>query len=106
MKPRLILPVIVWLVVIAAAIAVPAQCARAEMLFVATAGGATVLLTNEPCALKEVSNLPNRATWDEDGKHYEGCWGVHPQAELVMAYFSDRAVAIFPTGIFRKVSGA
>ena len=72
----------------------------------AAADGAKVTLTDEDCKLKDkVSNLPKRATWQERGKKFEGCYGVHPGG-VVMAYFSDGAVVIIPVQMFTAVSGA
>ena len=71
----------------------------------AVADGATIILTDEPCKLKEVTNLKFRATWSEKGKKYEGCYAVHPYG-LIVAYFSDGAVAIMPMDAFTKVNGA
>jgi hypothetical protein len=58
----------------------------------------------EDCAVKEVANLPKRATWTEKGKTYEGCAGMSPLG-LVMFYFrEDRSVAVVPASQFVKVT--
>lgn len=46
--------------------------ARAEPIAQTTAGAVKVILHNEPCALPEVTNLPNRATWIEGGGYIRG----------------------------------
>lgn len=65
-----------------------------------------IVLTDEDCKLKQVvTNLPKRATWvDKNGK-YEGCYAIH-EIGIVVAYFSDKTVAILPAYIFQKVAGA
>lgn len=79
---------------------------RADPLFSATAEGATITLTNEPCKVPAIGNLPFRAVWVEKDKTYEGCFGVRQDLGLVLAYFDDRSVALIPIQIFRKVVGA
>jgi hypothetical protein len=66
--------------------------------------GATIVLTDEPCKLKQVTNLKYRATWSEKGKVFEGCYAVHPYG-VVVGYFSDGAVALIPLDAFAKVTG-
>ena len=70
-----------------------------------TNDGAKIVLTDEPCALKEVTNLKYRATWTEKGKVFQGCYAVHPFG-VVVAYFTDGAVALMPIDAFTKVTGA
>ena len=66
--------------------------------------GVKITLTNEPCKLEVVSNPPFRATWEEKGQKYEGCYGISP-LRLVMAYFStDRTVAVMPIQMFKPVT--
>ena len=48
--------------------------AHAQPLAVAGDASVKVTLTDEPCALREVVNLPQRATWTEGGRMIEGCW--------------------------------
>ena len=65
--------------------------------------GVTVLLTDEPCAITDkVSNLPNRATWNEKGVTHEGCWGAY--GNTVMAFFADLSVVAIPAHTFRGVT--
>jgi hypothetical protein len=59
----------------------------------------------EPCKLKEhVGNLPNRATWQQDGKVNEGCVGVPPQSGEALFWFDDLTVVRVPLQMFHKVT--
>ena len=80
--------------------------AHASAMLRAESGGVTVTIYDQPCALKEVSNLPKRATWTEKGKTYEGCIGAHPQFPVLMAYFTDKTVVVLPVEMFTRVQGA
>lgn len=65
--------------------------------------GITITLTDEPCKLPVVSNLPYRLTWEEGGKKFEGCFTV--QQGIVVAYFSgDKTVVILPGHAFAPVT--
>ena len=66
--------------------------ADAKPLAIASQGGVTITFTDEPCTLAAVRNLPNRATWSEGGKTFEGCFTV--QELLVLAYFDDRTMVV------------
>lgn len=77
--------------------------ASAAPIATASHAGVIVTLTDEPCALPAVANLPNRATWQQDSKTYEGCFGV--RAGLVLAYFDDRTVALLPLDGFIRATG-
>lgn len=77
-------------------VAVPAQAA---VFAIAESDGLVVALTDEPCSLPEVTNLPRRATWTEGGKTFEGCWGA--MSGVVAAYFSDRTIAVMPVDRFK-----
>ena len=67
--------------------------------------GVTIILYDEPCMLAAVVNLPLRAQWLERGKTFEGCYARHP-AKIIMAYFEDRTVVIFPASAFGRVQSA
>ena len=82
-----------------------ATSAHAAPMAEASEDGAKITLTDEACKLTAVSNLKHRATWQEKGKTYEGCYGVHP-AGLVLAYFADKTVVVLSVQAFTKVSGA
>jgi len=87
----------------AALIVLSVATAQAAPLYKAFGNGLQIVLTDEPCALKVVANLPKRATWTENGKTQEGCWGVSEVTGTVMAYWDDRTVTSIPTQIFVKV---
>ena len=65
--------------------------------------GIKVTLFDEPCALTRVVDLPYRATWTEGGKLFEGCYNVVPEAGAVVAYFTDRSIALMPVQIFKPL---
>lgn len=106
MNRPIIVPLIVWLAIIACLIfflgfALPA---RAEaILHAQSADGVTITLHDDPCRLEAVTNLPYRATWEEGGAKHEGCWAPHPHAKAVASYWSDRTVATIPFSLLRKV---
>ena len=82
-----------------------ASDSRAAALYQAQERGVTVILYDEPCALAAVVNLPLRAQWLEAARTFEGCYSYHP-AGIIMAYFEDRTVVIFPASAFGKVQSA
>lgn len=77
--------------------------AQAKPVFTATEGGVTITIHDGACALSAVT-LPYRATWDEAGKHYEGCVGAHPAGVLIF-YWDDRSIVILAQSLFRRVAG-
>jgi hypothetical protein len=79
--------------------------ARADAVAVANIEGVKITLFNEKCELKEVSNLPYKATWVEDGRTYKGCWAAN-QGFVVGFFVDDKSVAVMPMRIFQKVTGA
>lgn len=86
-----------------------AKKAYADPMAKVIANGGQVVITvyTEDCARKDVvTNLPKRATWAEDGKTYEGCVGIQPEAGVAMFWFDDRTVAIVPLQAFVRVVGA
>ena len=66
-------------------------------------GDLVLTLTDEPCTLSAVSNLPSRATWDEKGKILEGCYGR--RGDMLLFYFSDLTVIDIPMHVFRRTVG-
>ena len=92
-------------VVVLIALILWASDSRAAALYQAQERGVTVILYDEPCALAAVLNLPLRAQWLEAARTFEGCWAPHP-AGIIMAYFEDRMVEIFPARAFGKVQSA
>lgn len=99
-----VLPWLLWALIIVASIWAVKKVSAAP-LFTAETGEARITLHDDACTVKSVSNLKQRATWNEKGKHYEGCWAVHP-AGVILAYFDDGAVVLIPISAFARVSGA
>lgn len=81
------------------------DAARAEAIASASQGTVTVTLTNEPCKLDAVKNLPYRAEWRDGAKVFQGCFNVWPGG-YILAYFDDRTAALIPVQEFRPVGGA
>lgn len=95
----------VWFVVIAAVVVWATQ-AYADPIYEAAEDGVRVTLHNSPCELKEVSNLKYKATWEEKGKIYQGCWGARTDIGQVMFYFDDGSVGLIPVNALQPVRGA
>ena len=77
--------------------------ARAASIAMTESHGVEIVLTDEPCALPAVTNLPYRSTWKEKGKITAGCWALS-QFDVVMSYWTDRTVAVIPAALFHKVT--
>jgi hypothetical protein len=76
-----------------------------EPAYETTHEGVRIVLHDDKCTLKEVSNLPRKVVWHENGKEIVGCWGARPDAGLVLMYFSaDKTVGIASMSSFRKVT--
>lgn len=102
--PRLtVIPWLIWALLILTVIW--ATNAYAGPILKGEAEGITVTIYEEACQLKEVTNLPKRATWTEKGKTFEGCVGAHPQFPILMGYFSDKTMVVLPVQMFTRVSG-
>lgn len=100
-----IFPLPVWFIVVVTILyGCPITASAEPMYQTSLQDGLTITLYSEPCALKEVVNLPKRATWDEKGKLFEGCWGVSPFG-VAMFYFEDKTMAVIPAEAFKKVVG-
>lgn len=80
-----------------------APLARAEALAQASAGGVSIMLYSDSCALPAVTNLRSRATWTEGGATIEGCWGGDPNSGVVLTYFADKTVVAIPIRAFVPV---
>ena len=81
-----------------------AASVAAEPFAVLQNNKAVVTLHKEACALRNVSNLKHRATWEEDGKRYEGCFGIFFN-QAIGFYFDDKQVAVIPVAAFVPVRG-
>ena len=70
-----------------------------------TNANVSVTLHDTPCQLKsQITNLPRRAVWTEDGKETEGCFGLVPQIGMVVLYFADRTAVPIPAPFFERMS--
>lgn len=103
MKTRIALLLAVALCVV---LAVYPRKARSEPMAAVEQGGVRIVVHTEKCVFKEVSNLTNRATWEEGGKVIEGCAGVFSQIGLVLFYFADKSVVAVPMQLFSRVSNS
>ena len=99
-----ILPWLLWALI--AVTAVWATKAHAVPIYEAISeDGVRIVLHDDLCRLSAVKNLKSRITWHENGVTTEGCWARHPSG-LIIAYFADLAVAVFPANVFRPIVGA
>ena len=80
--------------------------ANADPRFQVVADGARIVLHDDKCAVGAVVNLPYKATWEEKGKVFQGCWGARPDAGVVMFYFDDKTVGIIPMQELTAVKAA
>jgi hypothetical protein len=96
---------IVGLGVVCLIVLVGIATAQAAPLYSAEVEGVRIVLTDEDCKLTAVANLKKRATWTEKGKTFEGCFGIHPQYGVVIAYFSDKHVVLMDPQAFVRVTG-
>lgn len=104
-----ILPWIVWGVLIGLVLAGTFYASRlyAEPRFTAQGEGVVITLYDEPCDLEDqITNLPYKATWVENGKTFKGCFVPRPDAGFVIAYFDDKTVALIPFKVLQKVGNA
>lgn len=103
-KVETVLPLPFWAVLLIVIFCWPTM-AGARPMAQAQAEGITITLHNEPCEMKAIENLKMKATWQEKGKTFNGCWGAHPQYGLVMFYWEDKTVVILPGDAFAPVTG-
>jgi hypothetical protein len=97
---------IAWLGVVCLIVLVSlATNAHAGPRFQVVADGAKVVLHDDKCAVSAVANLPYKATWEEKGKVFQGCWGARPDAGVVVFYFDDKSVGIIPIAELTAVVG-
>jgi hypothetical protein len=85
---------------VALILAIVGTAVDAKPIAITSNEGVTITLYDEPCALAAVSNLPQRATWVEGNKRFEGCFGARPDVGGVLAYFDDGSVALIPMRAF------
>lgn len=79
---------------------------QADPLYEFSQGNVRIVVYKDQCRLKEVSNIPLRAVWYENGKEIEGCIGAKDDLGVVVAYFADKTIVVLPMQVFRKVVGA
>ena len=94
-----------YLLVLAAVLFLLPLPVNADPRYMASSGDVTITLYTDKCELKEVSNLPYKATWQEGAKVFQGCFGINGEAGVVMFYFTDKSVAAAPVGMFKPVQG-
>ena len=108
--PKLtILPWLLWALAIGVVIAAVlyAGKVRAEPRFTTTDGNVVVTLYDDACQLTDqITNMPYKATWQEGGKTFQGCWMARPDAQAALAYFADKTVALIPFGMLKAAQGA
>lgn len=91
------------LVILIVVAAVGAAAAFGAPIYEGRGDTVTVTLTDEPCTVAAVSNLPRRATWAERGKLFEGCFEF-AGGWVVMYFAEDRTVVLAPRGVFQPVT--
>lgn len=78
--------------------------ANAGAKYKAEAGSVSIVLYDDQCThIDHVTNLPYRATWTEDGKVIDGCFGFDPGLKLLRFWFADRSVIAIPAAVFSRV---
>lgn len=84
--------------------------ARTQPIFFADFESGRVTLTDEPCALKAITNAPKRVTWREpNGRLSEGCYGLyslrlpHGKVDIIIGYFDDLTLQVIPLSAFSVV---
>lgn len=91
------------LAAVAVCIAIIVPLARAAPVAVLRQGDLVLTLTDEPCALPAIANLPSRVVWVEKGETIEGCYGR--RGETILFYFADLTVIDIPMQAFRLAVG-
>lgn len=75
----------------------------AEPIAQASDPNSTLILRNEPCQLEAIANLPMRATWEENGKVLEACWGFVSEVDMVLFYREDKKIKLTPSRAFKPM---
>lgn len=60
---------------------------------------AKIILTDERCKVRSGTDLPKRATWTENNRTTEGCWGVGGRA-IFMFWEADQTILVLPVEAF------
>jgi hypothetical protein len=66
-------------------------------------GGEVITITDEPCKLTDIVDMPHRATWTEKGKTFEGCAAPHPAGVVVLYFKDDKSIALVPIRMFQPL---
>lgn len=73
----------------------------AEPVARASNGKVTVTVYSEKCTHPDhVTNLPNRATWKEGDKVFDGCGGIDRSLGIAIFWFTDVTVFVLPLQAF------
>lgn len=73
--------------------------AEAGVIATARQNDVVILLTDEPCAVEAVGNLPWRVILQRQGSAVEGCYAIN--GPLVVGYFADRRVLLMWGAAFK-----
>lgn len=98
------LRIVFWLFVLGLLIAVLLPAAHAAPVAQANGpNGEVITITDEPCKLTDIVDMPHRATWAEKGKTFEGCAAPHPAGVVVLYFKDDRSIALVPIRMFQPL---
>lgn len=91
-----------WLV-LACLLSAPAP-AEAGVIGAARQDDVVILLTDEPCAVEAVGNLPWRVILQRQGASVDGCYAIN--GPLVVGYFADRRVLLMWGAAFKAAEAS
>jgi hypothetical protein len=104
-QEQTILPLPFWAVLLIVIFCWP-SIVLSEPRFRGEGQGIVVTLYDDKCELDNVTNLPFKATWQENGKTTEGCWSIAFDRERINTFFvDDKSVVSFPPSMFTKLTG-
>lgn len=78
----------------------------AEPILRGESNGVVITIYDEKCTHPEVTNLPYRATWAQDGKVFDGCVGAFTGFGVAAFWFDDKTVSVVPLQLFKKLTSA
>jgi ABC-type Fe3+-hydroxamate transport system substrate-binding protein len=77
--------------------------AKGKPIAITQSQGATITLTDDAAKCDAVPKFVYRIIWEEKGKRFEGCFGVH--GPIIVAYFpGDKSIALMPAQVFQPLS--
>jgi hypothetical protein len=76
--------------------------ARGANLFAIELEDTVINITDDPCSVKAVNNLPQRAYRTEGGKIIEGCAGMNVFG-YISIYFEDGSVLALPNALLKQL---